>query len=91
MSLGRFLIDCLTGSCLSQALAPPPMAPASLKKTIQAYKAVEQKLQGKLEQLRRKKEELDSRAFTVIEEGGRSPDREGQWLAEQDVYRTEVS
>ena len=47
------------------------MAPVSLKKTIQQYKSLSQSLESKLQQLYTKREELESRAFVVIEESPR--------------------
>ncbi len=41
---------------------------SSLKKTIQAYKSLAGKLKAKRDQLSRKKEELESRAFIILEE-----------------------
>lgn len=41
---------------------------ASLKKTIQSYKALSHRLKGKLEQLMQKREELNSRAFVMVHE-----------------------
>lgn len=40
----------------------------SLKKTIQGYKGLSQRLKTKLDQLMQKREELDSKAFVVVEE-----------------------
>ena len=44
------------------------MAPPSLKKSIQAYKTVAQRLETKLEQLRVKQDEVEGRAFVVLDE-----------------------
>ena len=44
------------------------MAPVSIKKTIQQYRSLAQRLEAKVRQLQSKKEELESRAFVVIDE-----------------------
>ena len=44
------------------------MAPVSLKKTIQSYKAVAQQLETKLDQLTQKRNEIESRGFVVLDE-----------------------
>ena len=46
---------------------------SSLKKTIQGYKGLSQRLKTKLDQLTQKKEELDSKAFIVVDELPASP------------------
>ena len=63
------------------------MPSSSLKRNIQSFKSVAQKLQVKLEQLRRKREETKSRAFVVLEENK----QEERYLEEQDQYQTDVS
>ena len=63
------------------------MAPSSLKRNIQSFKSVAQKLQAKLEQLRHKREDAKSRAFVVLEENK----QEERNLEEQDAYQTDVS
>lgn len=45
-----------------------PQQQVSLKKTIQAYKALSHRLKEKLEQLMQKREELKSRAFVMVDE-----------------------
>lgn len=45
-----------------------PLQQASLKKTIQAYKALSHRLKTKLEQLTQKRDELDSKAFVMVQE-----------------------
>ena len=75
------------------------MAPSSLKKTYQSYEVAGQKLEDKLKQLRLKRDELDARAFTVLDEGrnGRGSDGSSgrgrtQHLQEEgEIYRTDVS
>ena len=44
------------------------MAPVSLKKTIQQYTSLAHSLEMKIQQLYSKREELESRAFVVIDE-----------------------
>lgn len=63
------------------------MAPPSLKRNIQSFKSTAQKLQVKLEQLRLKKEDIRSRAFTLVEE----PREEDRRLEEQETYESDVS
>ena len=63
------------------------MAPPSLKRNIQSFKSTAQKLQVKLEQLRLKKEDVRSTAFTVVEGSGEEDGR----LEEQETYQSDVS
>ena len=63
------------------------MAPPSLKRNIQSFKSTAQKLQMKLEQLRLKKEDVRSTAFTVVEGSG---EEDGK-LEEQETYQSDVS
>ena len=69
------------------------MAPSTtIKKSYQCYKTAGLKLETQLEQLRRKREEIESRAFVVLEESGDISASSGKHLVEeQEVYRSEVS
>ena len=69
------------------------MAPSTtIKKSYQSYKTAGLKLETQLEQLRRKREEIESRTFVVLEESGDTAASNGKRLVEeQEVYRSEVS
>ena len=69
------------------------MAPSTtIKKSYQSYKTAGLKLETQLEQLRRKREEIESRTFVVLEESDDTAASNGKRLVEeQEVYRSEVS
>ena len=68
------------------------MAPsATVKRSYQSYKTTCLKLETQLEQLRRKREDLESRVFVVLEESDDVTMPRGKHLVEeQEVYRSEV-
>ena len=81
-------IKCSTITALqSSTVKRSTMAPPSLKRNIQSFKTTAQKLQVKLEQLRLKKEDIRSSAFTLVDES-REDDRR---LEEQEAYQSDVS
>ena len=75
------------------------MAPTSVRKTQQQFQAVAQRMETKLQQMMQRREEMDARAFVVVDEGGKSVQNSAAEAAavatgldeQPELYRGEVS